>query len=565
MPNIHAPLPETQQNIFRPVVLDIVRQIQKLTQMKEATIYFPDDPTGKIATNTGTIDSKSQDRFATLSNKRRNTIRVEEEADKDEMSPTFFNGQEYPGIFEDRLLNVKLSPVYAKHNVKIEIEYTCESKTEAERWYQDIRMKLSRLSDINMHKAQYHYNIHSKMFDIVAKVYELRESQAPYGETLDQYIHSHSTDRLTIVSDLVNKKRIFAVSETQIEITGIYEFDGIPQKAEKEKESGTWTISFEYRFNYDKPIGAHLRYPVIVHNKTMPLEWVNFTSEETRAIASAPTASSRSQSAFRMFRADEVMDRVKSRDGIIRLPRFDDFKSTVDLRSSAGVLQALACLSPDDKKTVLSLQDLDDVVLDDDVIAFMKTEYLYLAQPYKSIFNISLYQNNNLQDYRRLEVDQNLVVKSTEDLDIRKQYRVRLSVITDIDLLDNSVIPRLRLYPQVLNKILRAINQAFRENPEMNNLGITRRMNGQEFTFIYRALLGKESAFTSTIGWDSSNTLTKFGLTRRFLDQVKYQYRRQFTTMIFGTLAYPKVDPNLQQAHVGNLVVTSDQPPTTNY
>lgn len=562
MPNIHVPLPETQQNVFRPIVLDIVKQVQEITLMKDTQIYWPEEE-GKNQTASGTIDSKA-DRYVVTSSKRMNAIEVEEEIDPEEISPTFFNSKEYPAILEDRKLGLNMSPIYAKHNVRVTFNYNCASKTEAERWLQDMRMKIGKLRDINTHTVTYHYNLHKKLYEIVHLVHTLRESQAGYGDTFDEYLKSHATGRLTVVGDIVGKDKIFAVAETQTEIYGIYDFSGLPAHPEKNTESGMWVISFVYKFNYDKPIGCDLRYPVIVHNKEMPYELVSFYQQEVRAIAQEPTSGSRTQNALRMFRSDCVMDNVKSEDGVIVIPRFDDFIPENYFTATAGVVQALAQITPEDRKSLINLQELGDVVLDRDVIEFLKSEYQYLTRPCMSIFHVSFYQNTTLQHYDRIEIDSNLNITSVLDLNVRNQYRIRLSVVTDIDILTNDAITRLRHYPKVLCKIVSAINRAFRENPEANKLGREKFITKCEFSALYRVLMGKESATEfagyNQIGFTTDGLLQQKCISKSFLNQVRMEYRKPMNTMIAGTLVYRAGDKNFEQAPLGSLNIPVPAP-----
>jgi len=567
MPNIHVPLPETHQNIFRPIVLDVVKQVQQITDMKDAKVYFPGDDK-KIQTSGGSIDSKT-DRYVETTSKRMNQIEVDEEVDREEISPTFFNGKEYTPIFEDRKLGLVLCPVYAKHNVVITFNYRCGSKTESLKWLQDMRMKLSRLRDINVHSVSYHYNLNEKLYKIIKIIYDLREKQGGYNQSLEVYIKNHSTPRLTVIGNLVNRHSVFAVSERQTEIYGIFDFDALPSKPEKDEESGMWVIAFGYRFNYDKPIGCHMRYPVLVHNQPMPLELVSFTSEEVRDIAKMPTDSSRTQSALRMFRADCVMDHIKSEDGIILIPTFDDFSTNVYMKFTAGVLQVLVNIEPNDLKTLFSLKDLGDVILDQDIIEFLETEYPYICKPYLSIFHVDLYQNDVLQHYDRISIDSDLTISSVEDLDIRSAYRVRLSVVTDIDFVEPSAIDRLRQYPKALYKIISAISRAFRENPEMNCLKGIKYLTSEEFNLIYKGFLGSgfnhnyggiigkgsKNRDTGEIGWGTQNILKKFKIDPKVLNKIVSQGKTSRNTMILGILAFRKRDPELYSVQAGNIDV----------
>lgn len=544
MPNIHMPLPETEQNIFRPIVMEVVKQVQDLTKMKDAQVYFPDGD--KMHHHSGTVDSTG-DRLISTTSKRMNYIEVEEEIDQEEISPTFFDSKENASIFEDRKTGLVITPVYAKHNVVIAFNYQCGGKTEATRWLQDMRMKLARLRDINEHSVTYHFNLNVEAYNIIKKVHELREQREPYGQTLDQYVLSHISPKMTIVGDMAGKSSVFAFAQTQREIYGQFEFDALPSKPEKDPDTGMWVIAFGYKFNYDKPIGCHVRYPIIVHNNLMPYEWVSFTDQEVRGVGQTVSDGSRTQNAMRLFRADRVMDRIKSEDGMLLIPQFDDFVAVQPLQRTAGIIQALAVVGDTNKRDIVDLNDLGDVAIDSEVLAFLRTEYQWLLKPYQSLFNISVYQNDLIQHYDRFEMGSDLVVKAKYDLNVRNQYRMRLSVVTDLDFISKEAMQRIRAYPQVMVKIVKAINRAFRENPEMNKLGPTKLLNPCMFDYVYRHLLGKEGGVTfGEISFAASQHLRSCAIDEKFIRRLKTESKFQARTMILGILAMRKDDPRLK-------------------
>jgi hypothetical protein len=549
MPNTYVALPETEQSIFRPIVIGIVEQIQHITKMKAAQIYFPNEDK-KVATSGATVDTKAKvDKFTEFEGKRKTEIVVEEELDPEEIQTTFFDGKEYPPVFQDRYIGITLCPVYAKAQVSVQFIYGCGSKTEAMRWLQEMRMAISRLREYYMHAVEYQYSLDRRYMDLIKLIFGMREQQGGYGDTFDQYWAKNSTPRLTYIGDLAGENAIMAVAERQTEIIGKFDFEGLPAKPTKNEQTGFWEIAFEYKFNYSKPIGINLRYPIIVHNQTMPLEYVSFTSREVRPLAKGPVSLSRTQAAELKFRADSVMDRIKAEDGVLMLPDFDDWQPDVRLKLTSGIIQILLEIDPTNLRALMSLQDMGDVVLDDDILQFLLGgEYTYLNQPYRSIFNVGLYRNGLLQDFRTISVDNQLNITSTVGLDIRSQYRIRFSVVNDISFVDPKAIVRLRQFPKLVYKVVKAINRAFRENPEMQQFNSVKHLSEIEFNAIYRGLLGMEPGIGSKeIGWKELTCLRKYCISPELLHRIKTQNRSMKSTQIYGILAYNKTDPNFKQ------------------
>ena len=109
-------------------------------------------------------------------------------------------------------------------------------------------------------------------------------------------------------------------------------------------------------------------------------------------------------------------------------------------------------------------------------------ERQYLPITYSSIFCLNLYENNYLRESDSLLIDSDLNVTSRLNLDIRKTYRVRLSLIVNLAQARPEVTDRLKqqvlIKPVLGIKIARAINSVLRDignNPDINTSELTDR------------------------------------------------------------------------------------------
>jgi len=538
MPNVHVPLPESTQNISRPAAIEVIKQVQKITQMKDCPVYFPGDGE-KMSSVGGTID-KMEDRYIKMESSRNNFVVVKEEVDEDTLSPTFFDGKEYPAVFEDIYIGLRLTPIYAKHNVTITFSYRCPSKTEAQRWYQEMRMAVSRLRGLNAHVIHYQFNVDSRLFGIIYKAWELRETQGGYGTDFETYFEANATPRLTKVGVVTGGTSIYAVAEKQGEIYGKYSFEAVPEEPTRDADTGMWEIGFDYTFDYDKPIGTTLKYPIVVHNLPMPVEWLDYAAEPPAFLTTA-LSGSMSQIAMMHFRQDYEGCAAKPNNGPIRIPQFDDFWPEGFTGKSSGILQALCTISTDNLKDLVDLHELGDAMIDPDVMQFLEeVEYPYLTSPYLSIFNLSVYQNRQLQSHNRFTVNSGLMLSSTQDLNIRYQYRVRFSVLCDLDMVAPAAIERLRQYPKVLYKVVCAINQGIMGIPELNGIGDLPYVTKCDFSYIYRVLTGREAyqnyGSGSSVSQDSF--LTNYDcISQALLNKIRIEYRRPALVQTTAILA----------------------------
>jgi hypothetical protein len=488
MPKISMTLPETTQAISRPVVIDIVNQVKAVTKIPADTpIFFPGD-SERMRTAGSEVNSQL-DRFASFESNRILFIEVEEDHNVDAIATSSVHGQGAQPVFLDKDLGVAVVPIYTKTDLKITMRYRTTSKTEAMRWRDDMRLRVSQMRDMNIHVIKYHYLLPAEILILLKDIYTHRENNLPYNENFVEYFKSKSTDRLTLIGDLVGKDARLGISETQTRIFGYYEFEPIPDKPEKDNDKGVWTVTLNYRLTYDKPYVCHVRYPVMVHNQLLPFAYTTFTDSSVDLNKMVLNFQG-SLYAMRAFEYDTVMNTVKDPQAYIKLPDFDDYVLPEVMPGTGTVLMALTQVE-NDNRTLLNLKDLDPIILDQDVLDWLVTEeYQYICQRYRSVIQVHLYRNNYLTQNIVMSCDSNLNIKTLQDLNLRNQHRIRLSLVTDLSYLDSDAIRRLRKQPKVFVKIVGAMNELLKNHPDFNSLGDLNRISDYHFSEIYRILTG---------------------------------------------------------------------------
>lgn len=488
MPTVSLTLPEITQAVIRPIVYDIIGQVQHITKIDPSTkIYFSGD-SGKRQTSGSSIDSDT-DRLAVFNTNRMAFIEVEEEYDIGAIGTTAVTRGEQLPVFIDEALGVHIAPVYASTDMVINFKYRCPSKTEAIRWRDDIRIRVSQMNNIFMHSVTYHYMLPIEAIVLTQAIHANREANFGYGETYEEYMTAHSTPRLTLVGDLTNKSSSLVISETQCRIIGLYGFDALPDKPEHDDGTGTWTISFSYKFSYEKPIGCAIRYPVIVHNQLLPQDLIDFT-DKAYDIDKVNKSYSLSIDALHSFESGAIMNSRIIYDYEIKIPSYDDFIPGSYNKGMGTVLTAL-CEVDADKHTLLNLNELGDIAVDVDVMQFIKeSELQYMGKAYFSILNLSLYRDKFLASSGTLSLDASLNVTSVNELDLRRQHRVMLSIVTDLTMLTKEALDRLRRYPKALVKIIGAINEILRNHPDFEKLSTKPVVTKRDLDPIYRMITG---------------------------------------------------------------------------
>jgi len=489
MPNILLPLESIDQSVSRPIYIDMIKQVQKLTNIDDRTkIFFPGD-IQKMHTPGSTLDDTDRERFAIFNTERYTFIEIEDDFDEGSLAATAIERQEHPSVFSDERLGVSLTPVYATTNVTINITYRCPSKNEAQRWRDEVRTRVSKNLDINLHKVSYHYLLPLQSIITLKEIHAKREAKVGYSQNFQEYVTGHADRRLTLLGGTTGQDQSLAIGETQTRIQGTFTWDALPEKAQRDDATGTWSITFGYRFNFEKPIELHMRYPVMVHNQLLEPDFIEFT-DKAYDVEKDTKNFSKSYHALHSFELGTLMANRSDTEAIIRIPSYDDYVIPDVIKGTGTSLIAL-CEIDDNKRTFLNLQDLGDYAIDQDIMDFIKgSEYPYICKPYKSIICLSVYRNGYLTSNADVSCSHLLNVASSVDLDLRNQYRVRIGICVDITLLDVAALKRLQNYPKAMVKIIGAMNLLLRNNPDFIKLGDKPRVTDRDFSYLTSFLTG---------------------------------------------------------------------------
>lgn len=506
MPNISIVVPEVQQSVLRPVVLDIVRQLEAITKIpKDSVILFPGELNKMYQPGSG-IQESDTDRTQFLTNDIVQ-IEVEEDFHKDSVLSTAVSRQEQLPVFCDDQIGVTIKPVYVTTEISINFKFRSKSKTTIQRWRDDIRMRTSMARDINLHQITYHYLIPGEMQNILYEIHKLRETVEPYGEEFGDYLINNSSTRLTQVSNQSGSIAELGISETQMRIVGYFDFEGYPDKPEHEEENDTWVGTFAYKLTYEKPVACNMSYPVMIHNQILSTKF-RPAKQDTYNLDNHLQSYSLSINAFNYFEAQNQIESYVDLNAAITIPDFDEFIPEDIIPGTVNIFNALCQLTSTDKKTLINLTELGDITLDRDIIDFLlQSEWPFIYKTYQSILQVNIYRSMTLMSQEFCTVKSNLDICATNDLNIRQNHRVRFSVVCDLSLLNPDALARLKKFPKALVKILKAVNEGLRNNPGFDDLGNKKYVNKDDiFKFILKPNI---NSFNSDLDTRSIITCTK--------------------------------------------------------
>lgn len=467
MPNASLPISNLHWTVDRPVILSVIRDLFDITQLSHQTPINFYGIDAKAAQQGSIVNAVADNKWPY---DERVSIEVEEDYHPETLLTTPVSRIEHQPFFLDEALQISIKPVYAMCKATVSIKYRAKDKNQAVMWRNQMRTKAVMMRDLNLHEIEYSYHIPEAFLAVLEHLHELRENVAGYGQDLNDYFTSNCTPNVGVVSNLSGEQLAWGVEERQVRVQGYFDFEGSPDKGDREEDHDNWAISMSYIFTYQKPISCFMKYPLMIHNQMVGDKYR--PEEPLYRLEDQQLRYSVSGGAYAYFESGQRMLRYKGHEGI-SLPSFDEFSPSNVLHSTVKVLTAIVGITETDRRSLFNLSELGDYSLDPQVIDFLKnSEYPFLGADFRSIFTLSLYRDEEMMQGGSLVVDKDLNVSATRDLDLRKTYHVRLGLVTDHDYLKIVAITRLQNNADVAMRLVDAINASIRgfsgSRPDIN-------------------------------------------------------------------------------------------------
>lgn len=550
MPLVTTTLPDITQSVVRPVSVDVSLQVKEWTRIADSVpLYYLNDQGQLSAAGTG-LDNKD-DRLARMNTKRRIEVSTEFR-DAEDMHITDVTGKSGNiRFFEDRPLNMWVAAAYTSTIVDMEFTYLTDSKEEARRWGDDISARYRQGRFSLEHQITYSYTLPPTVWQLIAEVYEKREAKGGYGETYAEWFNKCTTNRMLSISNETGSHSQLAVSEKQDRIQGFFNFNHEPTKPEHDASTGLWSIKFTYTFTYQRPSTVDMKYPVIVHQQLLSRPFIEFVN---RGIAVDDRAVRRDQFLWGMkpFEGSDIQRIMKPKFPFIRIPYMDDFAFNYAFPGTGAYLTVLL-QQEKDERIAFNLRELGDIILDHDILDFLaQGEWQYIGMPGKSIFHFDLLRGTDLCTAPAVTLDADLNVILHPEIDVRKEYRVRCAVFTDLSYVDRDALDRLMAHPKAFQKVFAAMNDILRIDSSFQKLGDQRRIEPWQLSKLYECIAGQGSCniysgITRSWGMNAHGT-TMTNTQRTFMSDIPdsvlkafRQHRRtRMDSQVFGIAFYDK-------------------------
>ena len=201
-----------------------------------------------------------------------------------------------------------------------------------------------------------------------------------------------------------------------------------------------------------------MRYPTMIHQQVLSSKY-----QPTDAAYSYQnkwklfSTTNRALSNFEVDTSD--LRRLGNRG--LNIPAYDHFQPSSFPLATVKVATIMVALSESDKRSLVNIKELGNYNFRQAVLDFMcESEYPYMCTLYGSIFQLHLYSGSSIMEQSTIEMDADGNIYATEDLDLRKTYHLRISLVANWDYLSDAALRRLKAYPDAARLIITAINQS---------------------------------------------------------------------------------------------------------
>ena len=466
MPCFVLESPETEANITRPIVHQIAfNLLQYLEYPVEPNILYqgPSEQSRQPG-------SRLEDHETTPSTSfiNRVFVRLDEHYPDQGVLTTPIKQKEHNPVFIDQALEVYLRPIYIHTLPTLEFECRFNSLTQASRFRDTIRRRMSEGMQARLHELQYHYQIPPVLIEILKEVHRKREAVAGYDESLEAWFHRCFSHRMSVISNRSGTQGQIVIAEKQIQVQGWLSFETQPDAPTLAEDGSTWVMEMSYTFEYDKPISVAMDFPIAIHNQLLDEQYTAYEHPYS------PYEVDRNLS--HSMRHNDAFSQINYYPSTAfqgaRIPEFDDWTPKYTRKGLMPLLSTLICVELDDPYQLVNLMELGDYTLAQEILNFIYRERNHLGVYLDCVFHLTLYRGAYPLDEWAIEVTENLDVRSKRPLNPRESYHLRLSLVYQLELLSEHAKLALRRDPLVCMLVFEWLNHLHnRRLPLSSSLG----------------------------------------------------------------------------------------------
>lgn len=434
MPTITVDVENTEQTVTRRVVLDVVYDLIAAFGLPyNVNVLYPGavDPEDLPVSVGPPPDSRNQSMKV--------MIQVEEEFVERDVATTVLKANEQAPVFKDEPLDVVISPIYVRKRLNLSVQIRFPDRNSALTQMHDMRRHATMHQDGLFHEVKYQYLIPKVNVLILREIHNLREGLAGYGEDLGTWLNAGFNDQAITLSNADGSQQSLAKEEMQTGLLGNYEFDIVPEQPEANESKTSHTLTVNYTLEYDKPISTMMRYPLLVHNQ--PIDSKFYDASMPFELGHRLQLPSKTRFNTDAFTKNNYVTGFPMGAPV---PTFLDWLPPTTPHATDGLLRVLCVVDPADRYDVASFDSLGQLTWRPEYLDYLVSEREWMPHHRASPLFVALYENDKMLGGDKITIDDQLNVRTTFPMDLRKRYHLWVALMTNWEFLVPAAVQRLR-------------------------------------------------------------------------------------------------------------------------
>lgn len=439
MPTITATIPEVHKTVIRPVAIEVVKDVLKFLRIDEK--ITPVEYNGamqNLAPRESTLDKEPANTFQT---KQRVIITLSDEYVDRALMSTPILKQEHPCVFRDPDMNVYVFPVKQTREFTIDLTLNAPDRVTAARWVRNLKSLISSTVYNNFHAPVFSYNIPLEIMQFLIDIHNRGESFKPYNRKISEWFADKFTNNFTFVTDQAGKSATPVIREQQIKVMGYFAGGtDIPREEPDSDGTGGWSTSLSYKFWLDVPEQMVMTFPLMTHQQLLSEKYISYELPDWVDILKSN--SSLSAQVFKHFDSAYKISHPLDITPGIPLPTCDDWRRPNILAPSFIDTFRILIQLEENNPLLCNLRELDgNFTYWPIFIDYMSRTYQKMTGAlYHNIFHCTVWRWDQLQNYDEVSVNANLDVSFNGPINLRDNYHLCISMLTDPSLLTDDAL-----------------------------------------------------------------------------------------------------------------------------
>lgn len=433
MPNGNFALGNTYETVSRPVAFGVAKEVLSRMGFPDSA-YMDFTGTTETSLNEGStmtpMDNKNF--FGTNTEAR---LKIREEPITDRLYEMSLLRLDQNPIFRDPTCHSYVRPAYQPTKMELTFNVRFKDEVEAQAFRDDTFARSTLMRHEGLHRITYSWPIPKVYLVILHEIYKLKEKVDQVGDSFNKWLRDNFDPRVTTVTNRAGNGSVLVVAEDQVRVQGYFDFSGVVAEPTYNKELTIWECEFVYQLVYDKPVEATLSYPLVVRQQMLepafrPTEGMYKLDQQ------AINPSNLQRTLFSWFHNNQQT----APKGILdaRYPDFDDWYPVNGTRGCVQLWIGLTTISLANKRDILSIDTLGHHKLSDAARTFILSDRKYVVDPNRSLFDISVYSNDDRALPGQVILDEHGMIQAKQDISMQPIYHVVISFRRDLTTLSRA-------------------------------------------------------------------------------------------------------------------------------